>query len=96
MFKVKIHRVVGHSMHPTLMNNDYVICGIWPGFAARNGCLVVVSHPQLHTIVKRVENIDCSGRLRLSGDSDSSISSDDIGWVERKYIVGRVIFCISA
>ncbi|MEP0357675.1 S24 family peptidase [Paraglaciecola sp.] len=96
MFRLKIHRVVGQSMNPTLADNDYVVCGLWPGFLPIKGCLVVVFHPQLYTLVKRVENIDRSGRLWLSGDSDSSISSDKMGWVDKKHIVGRVIYCISA
>ena len=83
-------------MCPTLMDNDYVICGLWPGFTAKKGCLVVVAHSQLQTIVKRVERIDNVGRLLLSGDHESSISTSNMGWVECQRIIGRVIFTISA
>lgn len=83
-------------MYPTLMHNDYVICGLWPGLTVKKGCLVVVSHPHLHTIVKRVENTDSSDRLRLSGDSGASISSDNMGWIDKRHIIGRVLYCISA
>lgn len=96
MFNLKIHRVVGQSMCPTMDHNDYVLCALWPGYKLRKGSLVVVAHSKFNTIVKRVQCIDHLGRLKLSGDHDSSVSTDSMGWINKQDVVGRVIFCISA
>ena len=96
MFRLKIHRVSGHSMCPAMTHNDYVVCGLWPGYRISVGCVVVVAHPILHVIVKRVKCIDNIGRLALSGDHICSTSTDTMGWVDAHHVIGRVIFRISA
>ncbi|MFT2090359.1 hypothetical protein [Paraglaciecola sp. 2405UD69-4] len=88
--------MVGQSMSPTLENNDYVICGRWPGYRPVEGCLVVVAHPYYQVIVKRVQAIDELGRLKLSGDNLLSVDSQSMGWIDKECLVGRVVFRISA
>jgi hypothetical protein len=95
VFRLKIHRVAGCSMCPAMDHNDYVVCALWPGYRAKVGSVVVVAHPRLNTIVKRVQCVDSLGRLQLSGDHVSSTSSGSMGWVDKEHVIGRVIFCIS-
>jgi hypothetical protein len=83
-------------MCPAIKHNDYVVCALWPGYKVRIGSVVVVAHPRLNIIVKRVQCIDNLGRLQLSGDHVSSTSTDNMGWVDKEFLIGRVIFNISA
>ena len=89
LFKVK-----GDSLSPTLEEGDYVL-------TCRGYCtpkvndLVVVNHPVYQRVIKRVVAISPEKALRLSGDNSRSVSSEQMGWIGERWILGKVllIFC---
>ncbi len=87
-------RVRGRSMIPAVCPGDYVVC--WRFHRYRVGHLVVVEHPALGVIVKRIlaHQIDAAGAstYRLSGDSPLSSSTEAIGAVGPNHLLGRVIW----
>ena len=91
---LSILRIRGDSMRPDLIPGDYVIilrC-FWP---LRRGVKVVVKHPDYGIIIKRVKHRGSCGRYKLIGDNrEVSVSSEKLGWVAAKHILGRVIFTI--
>ena len=93
MLRIKVARVQGTSMLPQLNDQDYVVAVGWPWLRLRPGQIVMILHPYLGLIIKRIFTVkhQC---YTLVGDHSSSISSEKIGWVRRSQIIGRVIFHI--
>lgn len=96
MFSIKIMRVRGQSMFPTLQANDYVVIAKWPGMSLSTGEIVVVTHPCLATIIKRIQQQSDTGKLWLAGDNSLSTTSEHIGWVPVSAVKGKVIYNITA
>lgn len=78
-------------MSPTYNHNDYLVSICWVFMQVQKGNVVVISHPTLNNIVKRVLSIDKLGRMRLSGDNLLSVDSAGMGWVDKKHLIGKVI-----
>lgn len=75
-------------MYPVLKDGDYVIASSL--LPLKVGKIVVIDHPQLNTIIKRITEINAQG-LRVKGESAESTSSDKIGIVSKKDVLGVVI-----
>lgn len=93
---LKIIKVVGHSMWPTLRSGDFVVLRtVWPRIAP--GALVVVDHPVAGQVIKRVKSVTLTrGQVQLSSDNASVVSVATEGLVDRTFVKGSVIFCIRA
>lgn len=83
-------------MCPTYIDNDYIVALKWPTMRLRVGDVVVINHPQLKLILKRISAISASDGLLLSGDNEHSISTAEMGWVANSAVIGRAIFRIPA
>ena len=94
MWGVKVARVRGTSMLPQFGDSDYVIAINWPYLNLQPGHVVLVSHPSLGLIIKRIFAIH-SQYYKLVGDHPSSISPDQMGLVERSKVLGLIVFHIS-
>lgn len=92
---LQVHRVRGQSMSPHFNHNDYVVSFRWRGMRFCVGDVVVLNHPRLFTIIKRIDEINDAGDLRLRGDNSASTSSDQIGWQPRHRVLGKVIWHIA-
>lgn len=79
-------------MCPTLCDQDFVFAAKWPGLTLNSGDLVVVSHPRLSTIIKRIDNINADEELWLAGDNPMSIEGANIGWVKPQWLKGKVLW----
>ncbi|MDJ0779328.1 MAG: S24/S26 family peptidase [Gammaproteobacteria bacterium] len=92
---LKLIRIQGDSMRPEYRCDDYVVIArpLWRRIRA--GDDVVVRHPVLGTIFKRIESL-AGDRLRLTGLDSRSTPSDEIGSVARTDVLGRVILHIRA
>jgi signal peptidase I len=90
MLRIKIARVRGTSMLPNFSDQDYVVAMNWPYSSLQPGQVVLVLHPVLGLIIKRIFVIDFR-YYKLVGDHSSSISPEQMGWVERAQIIGRII-----
>lgn len=88
---IRVVRVTGPSMAPTLHDGDFVVVRSAP---PRVGDVVVVAHPRLGRVVKRVVERDAAGRIAIAGDGPLSTSREDLGWIAPRDVVGRVVFQI--
>ena len=82
-------------MVPTLVSGDFVVSfsNLMKNYKTNE--IVVVKHPTLGNIIKRVEIVDANNRVKLVGDNQEvSTSSSKIGWQDPKTILGRVIWHI--
>lgn len=80
-------------MSPVLNAGDYVATSTW-WLKLRVGSLVVVSHPQYQTIVKRIAELRHDGAFLLSGENAASVDSEQMGWLTKGDLLGVVLFCI--
>ena len=95
MMLFKVHRISGDSMSPAFLAGDYVVSFRWPLTPLREGDVLVVNHPSLGVIIKRVASILPEGQFTLKGDNPQSTSSETMGCLSRKHLIGRVFWRIS-
>ena len=94
-----IYRVEGDSMSPSFLPGDYVLSLKLPFQWLRPDQVILVKHPELGLMIKRiltVNNQDPS-HLQLIGDNLAlSTSTQAIGQVKPSQVLGKVICRISA
>lgn len=83
-------------MAPVLNDGEFVATtGSWLSRlfirVLKPGRLIVVNHPRFQTIVKRVAKIDHHGRFLLEGENNSSLSTQQLGWLRKEDIFGIVV-----
>jgi hypothetical protein len=64
------------------------------GIVYRPGDTVLVKHPRLGTIVKRIARAD-GGQFWLEGTSPQSTCTHDMGAVSKKALVGRLVWSLN-
>ncbi len=89
---IRLVKVVGDSMSPTLSGGDYIVT-IKPRLL-QPGFIYVVNHSDLGQIVKRLERIE-DGRYYFAGDNPNSTPGAIIGPVQRERIAGYAVLAIS-
>ena len=94
MFGWSIVRVVGDSMSPTLADGDYVIARKMNG-SVDNGTVVLIHHPALGPIVKRVVSRDRDGRYVVKGDNAQSTPSESLGAMDPESVQATVRWKVS-
>jgi len=94
---LRVVRVGGESMSPTLEDGDFVVALCSPLVRRhRRGDVVVVAHARFGLIVKRIAELGPSGEwVQLEGDAAASCSRDSMGRVQRRAIVGRAVLRIA-
>ncbi|PHR58228.1 MAG: hypothetical protein COA43_10710 [Robiginitomaculum sp.] len=92
--RMKILKVDGESMSPTLNAGDYVVCKNIKPRSIRPGLIYIINHSDLGRIIKRV-HIAEDGQYMLSGDHPSSTPSAVMGPIKKERIVQRALFVIS-
>jgi nickel-type superoxide dismutase maturation protease len=87
--KIKLRRVVGESMLPTLRPGQLVIVG--ERTTLRVGDIVMIFHDGIEKI-KRVARLD-AGRVYVLGDNPhASTDSREFGWIGAELVVGKVLW----
>jgi len=86
---LKIIKVSGDSMLPTLEDGDYVITKKPRLFQA--GLLYVINHSDLGRIIKRLEKFEGDKFFFVGDNVQASTPAGLIGAVEADRIVGQVI-----
>jgi hypothetical protein len=83
-------------MSPTLHDGDFVVAlrTRWAG-RYRPGDVVLVDHPALGWIIKRIARLEPEGWLRLEGDDPESCSSEFLGNVPLQAVLGRAVLRIT-
>jgi nickel-type superoxide dismutase maturation protease len=90
---IKIIKVRGASMAPTLASGDYLICT--KARALRPGFVVVATHPKYGLIVKRINSI-AEATIRLAGDNPESTSSDALGNIPLRHVTHHARWAVTA
>lgn len=93
---LRIFRVRGHSMQPTLNEGDYVVAlGRLSSriFKPKIGKLLVVDHAKHGVMIKRVcaVNDDC---FELIGDGTDTLSTAEMGEFNTSHLLGKVLWCV--
>ena len=91
---IKLVKVTGNSMSPTLVDGDYVL--IRKPRRQRKltlGLIYVINHSELGRIIKRLGDMK-HDRCFFIGDNPSSTPSTVIGAVESSRVIGQVIWVI--
>lgn len=78
-------------MLPTLAQGDYVLALRW-WWSLQVGDLIVARHARFPFLIKRIKAIDKHGDLLLHGDSRESLSTEKMGTIPRKQVLGKVIY----
>lgn len=85
-------------MLPSFSNDDYVL--IFDSSLCRPpriNQVVLVNHPRLGKIIKRIAEYNTDKGYLLVGDNrQKSTSSQSMGWIQRSDIYGKVIWHIKA
>ena len=90
---LKLVKVTGHSMSPTLEDGDYVITK--KPRLHQAGLLYVMNHSDLGRIIKRLQDIKHDKCFFIGDNPKVSTPSSLIGAVEKDRVVGQVILVIS-
>lgn len=91
---IKLVKVTGNSMSPTLVDGDYVL--IRKPRRQRKltlGLIYVINHSELGRIIKRLGDMK-HDRCFFIGDNPSSTPSTVIGAVESSRVIGQVILAV--
>ena len=81
-------RIKGNSMIPAIQPGAYVLLG--PCWRPMPDALVCVRHPHYGDLVKRLRHYDAQGRFCLAGENTASVTSEQMGWLPRSALLGRV------
>ncbi len=93
MFLSKV-RVIGHSMEPALKQNQTIIVSLIPYFFSKPKVGDIVVLQRERCIIKRIFKIN-GEKIFVKGDNKKeSTDSRNFGWINKKEIVGKVIFKI--
>lgn len=83
-------------MYPVFQPNDYVVISPRLFSAYKIGDIVVAQHSTFGLIIKRIIDINQQQQISLAGENPASSSSQAIGLISKKQLVGRVIWRIAA
>lgn len=91
VFPLKLYRVQGQSMRPTLKAGDVIL--VCPWLNGRAGDVIVFKKNAL-TMIKRIQRRE-GKRFYVKGDaSNQSSDSDEFGAVEQEAVLGKMLFTI--
>ena len=90
-------KVTGDSLYPLIREGDFVLVSKIPFLfgAVRQGDIVAFSHPELGTLIKRVDWVSADRQqFFVVGTNEWSVDSRQFGPVERKTMLGKIIWHI--
>lgn len=92
---LKILRITGQSMSPTLNEGDYILV-LCRFFRLKLNDLVVVQHHSYPILIKRLAYLD-QHTIELESDNQQlGLSREQMGQIKREAVIGKVIYCIKA
>jgi len=93
VFGLKIFKVKGQSMAPTIPSGCFILLTKWLMiFPVRAGQCLVINHPQHGVIIKTVAKVDKNGFLWSKGENNTSLPIEQLGPVYKHQVIGRVIY----
>lgn len=85
--------IQGDSMKNTTPNGSFIV--LRPFWSFKPKSVFIFSHDMYGLIIKKLKFEDRYGNLWFEGDNISSISSNQIGPIEKQKVEGKVLFSIS-
>ncbi len=90
MVFLRKYKISGHSMEPSLKDGtEVLVSGLFLNLKIED---VVAFKFDKKMILKRVKEIK-NGKVLVQGDNKKD--SKEFGWIEKKDILGRVVFILS-
>ena len=89
MFGFKIARVRGKGVEPVLPSGSIGLFRHRKG--VRRGDVILVDHPELGRIVKKVTAVGRKGNVHLKGMSSHATEGEAIGKVPLEAVLGRFV-----
>lgn len=89
----RLVKIKGDSMWPDYRHNDYVAISRRRNNALLPGDDVICRHAEFGLILKRIKHIGPNG-MRLTGLNPLSAESGRLGNIQRRAVVGRVVWHI--
>ena len=96
MFGVNIYRVSGVSMQPRIPAGSFVLCMGALRTKLKPGAIYLFEHPRFGQLIKTLSNIDNAGNLWFKGENSNSVSTQEMGPIRQKRVIGKVTWVISA
>jgi phage repressor protein C with HTH and peptisase S24 domain len=96
MLHLGIHKIQGESMLPVFKHDDFVVSFSCCNSHYKINDVVIVQHPTLGKIVKRIISIEKKSVMLVGDNLQQSTSTQSIGPQPLSHIQGRVIWHISA
>ncbi|WP_325892408.1 S24/S26 family peptidase [Grimontia sp. NTOU-MAR1] len=94
---LKIMRVAGSSMSPTLNTDDYIVAVRQPTWwPKKRDQIYVFDHPSMGWMVKRFQKTTLGSFITFRGDNPLSISEEAIGPIDNQLPLYRMVMRISA
>lgn len=97
-FPLQKYRVQGHSMEPLFFEGQTVIINKYSYTFQKpqlRDCVIVQVYSSKKIVLKRITKIK-NNNIYLEGDNKhDSMDSKEFGWIEKKQIIGKVIFISS-
>ncbi len=93
MFGYQIIKAAGRSMMPLIHHGAFLI--IRPALLYHINDVVQVAHPYYGAIVKRIVWGDNTTGFYLAGDSNASLSVEQMGCISSNQILGKVCWIIN-
>ena len=89
MFGLKIYKISGHSMEPTLKPGQYVLARSSKNLKPND---IVICQYDNQILLKRIKTMSEKG-FRVHGDNEnSSLDSRDIGLISQSHILSKVLW----
>lgn len=89
-------RIVGHSMEPTLIDGNFALISNIPYlFVKPKVGNIIAFKVESKIFIKRIAKVN-GEKYFVKGDNErDSLDSVKFGWIDKKEIIGKVIFKIS-
>ena len=90
---LKFIKVTGESLFPEYKGGDYVMVFTDPFFPFKEGDTIVFRHPVHGLMIKNIKQVE-SDKILVEGLHPNSIDSRQFGPLDRRIIIGKVIWHI--
>lgn len=90
MFGLRIIKVQGHSMEPTIKAGSFVLVMDTP--ILQLGDIVLLQLPNKEKMIKRITNITPEGYFVEGDNKNDSYDSRDFGIIPKEKMLGKIIW----